>query len=712
MRNMYLRILCCAVLGVALTAKSQQTGIVWHFDENSGATVHDAASGVDDSIEGYFLRVPGVSGKALSFDGYTTAIERPADKVPQPGRSFTVSAWVALDDYPWNWVPIVDRELDDQVGYVLEIDAFGHPGFGIDVNGVWQHLTSPQRLPLKKWSRVTATFDSHWGITIYINGRPAGSLKTSGSFFPAEDSSLIVGRVRTATLPFPSWLIHPHDAVFYSIEGYLDDVSVLPGARSASEEAADFENAHVTTDDVIPYAVMPSGPHGAGPFGAFYATLKFKPSWDNLRRFGPNSDVVVRFEQSPIRLVFWEGLNYMPAWVTENGKWYNEQSLETWGRPYCTGGEDCEPMSDKQDRSSRVSIIESTPARAVVRWRYALVETRAYAEADPDPDTGWGDWVEEQWTVYPDGIAVRKQTLWHTSPDTKDYEWQETIDLHNPGNRPEDDIQPDALTLANMNGEIHTYHWIPKVTSSFDYPRGPKKLDLPANANIQLVNLKSNYKPFEVVNPAGGVTWHVYGGERSYSMFEWWNHWPVSQIASSGRPAMAADRPSHTSLTDIYWSDYKKTPHTETKILMTGLTADGPAHLVTIAKSWLSPAPASAVGSGVSSVDYDPTQRAYIVHRTAGSPESPITITLNASNSSPLVNPAFIIENWNGKAKARILGHSNADASIRMGVSQTLDSQSLVVWCPLADGGKVQVRIEPLSSATQAKCNRRATCQM
>lgn len=682
-------------MGLALSASGQQQGIFWHFDEPSGAAVHDSAGGVDDQISGYFGRVPGVSGNAISFDGYTTAIERPAKTAPTMGQAFTVSAWVALDDYPWNWVPIVDRELDDQVGYVVEIDAFGHPGFGIDVNGVWQHLTSPVRLPLKKWCLVTATFDENQGLTLYVNGKEAGSLQTSGPFFPATEASLIVGRVRTATLPFPSWLIHPHDAVFYSLEGYLDDVQIAPGARSAAEEAATFDNAHVTRADVIPYEPLPSGPPGAGPFGAFYATLKYKPSWDRLRRFGPNSDVVVRFPQSAMRLVFWEGLNYMPAWVTENGKWYNEQSVETWEDPYCKGGQDCEPMSDKQDRSSRVNIMESTPARTVIRWRYALVETRAYAEADPDPDTGWGDWVEEYWTVYPDGVAIRKQTLFHTSAMTSNYEWQETIDIHSPGHRPEDDIEPNAITLENMAGQVHTYTWAPKTDTSFDYPKGPRKLDQPENASIQLVNLKSEYKPFEVVNPAGGVKMHAYWGERSYSMFEWWNHWPVSQIASSGRPALADDRPSHSSLSDIYWGDYTNTAHAETKIMMTGLTDQGPAHLLELAKSWLSPASAQASGENVTGVDYDPTQRAYVVHRQAGAPESPVTVSIDASDASPLIDPALVIENWAGGAKVQIIGRPQLDSSARVGSSPALQGQSLVIWCPLQSSGKLEIRVEP-----------------
>ena len=69
--------------------------------------------------------------------------------------------------------------------------------------------------------------------------------------------------------------------------------------------------------------------------------------------------------------------------------------------------------AEVRDEIRRVtSILESSPARAVVHWRYAPCETRNYAGSFADPITGWSDWVDEYWTVYPDGIAVRKQVLW------------------------------------------------------------------------------------------------------------------------------------------------------------------------------------------------------------------------------------------------------------------------------------------------------------
>ena len=122
-----------------------------------------------------------------------------------------------------------------------------------------------------------------------------------------------------------------------------------------------------------------------------------------------------------MRLVFWQGTNYVPAWVTGDGKWYTDEFMETWGEG-CPGAGDCEPMSDKQSRYSRASIIESSPARAIVHWRYSLADARTYLGGHPDPLTGWTDWGDETWTVYPDGVAIRKQELWSSGVATRPHE--------------------------------------------------------------------------------------------------------------------------------------------------------------------------------------------------------------------------------------------------------------------------------------------------
>lgn len=674
---------------------SASKGIRWDFNESHGALVHDSLGNLDDHVEGYFDMVPGVEGNALHFDGYTTRIVRKAKEVPALGDAFTVSAWVALDNYPWNWVPIVDQSDGNQVGFFFGIDAFGHLGLQLSVNGVWQQVTSAERLQLKKWAFVACTFDPKTGLTLYLDGKPAGQLHAEGSFVQARDVDLLIGRVRTPQLPFPGWLSHPQDPFKYSLDGYVDQLEIAPRARPAEEIEAAATSVNVPDKEVIPYAVLPAGEPGAGPFGASYETLKFTQTWDRPRRIGPDSDVVVRFDQAPVRLVFWQGTNYVPSWVTENGKWYCEQFIETWGPPACTGGEDCEPMSDKQSRYSHVAVVESSPARAVVHWRYALAETRNYSGANADPDTGWFDWADEYWTVYPDGVAVRKQILWGPVVKPEDYEWQETIVINGPNQKPEDNIEMDALTLANMQGATHTYHWNPKVDENFDLPRGPAKLNLPPEANIQVVNLKSKWKPFEIVHP-GNVHFHVYGSEPSYSMFEWWDHWPVAQVPSSGRPAIAPDRPSHTSLSDIYWDDFERTDHNETKIMMTGLTPEQPEELVTLGKSWLSPPMIRATGQTVTAAEYDSTQRAFVIHRSAAKGQSTVTCTLDANANSPLVNPAFVVENWSGNARVLVNGKPlPEDHAARTGNVTHTKSTDLILWLPLKAQDKVEIRVEP-----------------
>jgi hypothetical protein len=440
--------------------------------------------------------------------------------------------------------------------------------------------------------------------------------------------------------------------------------------------------------------VLPSGPPGPGRFGAYYASLKFEDVWDLPRRIGPDTDVVVRFDQSPSRLVFWQGTNYIPAWVTENGKWYTDEFLETWG-PGCVDGEDCEPMSDKQSRYSHVSILESSDARAVIHWRYALAEVEHYKGAHPDPFLGWTDWADEYWTVYPDGVAVRKQVI-HTTGLTKPHEWQETIVINGPGQKPEDSINLNALTLANMKGESAIYTWKPKTAMSFSRPDGPNGIDRPPDPNIQLVNLKSTWKPFQIVPPAH-VKWDIYNGEKTYFTFECWNHWPVAQIPSSGRACVAPDRPSHSSLSHIYWDAYQTSENTMSKLLLSGLTTKQAGELLPLAKSWLSPPEIAVTSAGFRSEGYDAAERAFILVHDASAKRAALDLTIQASEGSPVVNPALVIRNWGeGEAQMTLDGKSmTAGKDLRFGHVARLEGTALVVWIQTQAIRPLRVRLTP-----------------
>ena len=678
-------------------ASAQDQGLVarWSFEEAAKPITRDTASGVEDKVEGFYKYVPGVAGMGLRFDGYTTHVIRTAEKAPQLADAFSVEAWVALNTFPWNWLPIVDHEQFQQVGYSFGIDAFGHVGLQVSVNGVWQSLISTAQMPLKKWAYVVGTFDSTRGLAVYIDGKQVGRLPVAGSMKAAEHVDLLIGRTREAMFPVPAEAIHPFYPVWYSLDGILDEVKIYSRSLSSEEVQKSFAEANAPTGEVLPWPVLPSGPAGAGRFGAYYATLKFEDVWDRPRRIGPESDVVVRFDQSPIRLVFWQGTNYVPAWVTENGKWYSDKFLEAWDYPDCPDGEDCEPMSDKQSHYSHVSILESSDARVVVHWRYALSEVEYYHGAHPDPLTGWFDWADEYWTVYPDGVAVRKQVI-HTTDLSRPHEWQCTMVINGPGQKPEDNINLDALTLANMKGETVTYTWRPKPATSFTRPDGPHTLTGPPDPNIQMVNLKSTWKPFQIVPPTN-ARWDFAGREKTYFTFECWNHWPVAQIPSSGRPCVAPDRPSHSSLGHIVWGAYQTSENSMSKLLLDGLTTKSPIELLPLAKSWLSTPPLAVTGEGFRSEGYDAAERAFILVHDASAKLAALDFTIQASEGSPAVNPAIVIKNWgDGEARMTLDGKPMmAGKDLRFGHVQRLEGTQLVVWIQTQAMKPLRVRLTP-----------------
>lgn len=652
----------------------------WTFDENQVGKAHDLISGIDDPIAGYYKVVPGVTEKALRLDGESAVISRASAQAPKPDQGLTVEAFVAVNAYPWNWVPIVDQARKQEAGYFFGIDASGRLGLQVSVQGKWQTLSSPNPIPLRKWVHVAGTFDPTKGMTLYLNGQIIAQLAVQGALTLAPEQDLLIGRVRQALVPTNA--IHPKYPVWYSFDGILDDLRIYGEPLPESEIQSQFSAATLPSQNPLPPPVLPSGPAGTGTFGAFYTTLHYDELWDAARRIGPDSDVVVRFDQYPVRLVFWQGTSYGGDWVTENNKWYTDEFDESMSR---FGGGDFEPMSDKQDRYSHVRIIENTDARIVVHWRYAQCECEQYLGDYPDPLTGWTDWADEYFTIYPDGVAVRKVVAWTTNTKAW-HEFQETIVINGAGTRPEDNINPEALTIANMKGESDTYTWLEHP------PVGKSHL---ANPNIQVVNLKSTWKPFQIVPPEKS-TIVPYTGEKTFAMFEWWNHWPITQVASSGISAYAPDRASHSSLSHLIWAPYAQTSNTITKIMLAGMTTKSAIDLLSLAKSWLNAPPIKLDGAGFTSQGYDQSQRAYMVTRTAPSSAASLQMVLQASGDSPLQNPAFVIKQWGDDAPSvKVNGQAlTRGPALRYGFVPQLEGDDLVIWLQLEAVASVRIDIE------------------
>ena len=265
------------------------------------------------------------------------------------------------------------------------------------------------------------------------------------------------------------------------------------------------------------------------------------------------------------------------------------------------------------------------------------------------------------------------------------------------GKRPEDVIETEAVTLANLRGETHTYSWA-------EHP--PVEMSLPAGASIELIHTKSRAKPFLIVSDA---PFQVYGQahaspvfrpfnaevKRENSIFPWWNHWPVAQIPSDGRWAVAPDRIAHASLTTgLEWEDWETTANTRTRVMLHGLTEGGPEELAQLGRSWLRAPKATLDGVSDTRIHYDESERAYVIARP---PPHGVAFTLEASIGQPVVNPAFIIEGWTGDgADLHLDGRGIPRGPVfRYGLRRGLDRDDLIVWLRHRATAPLTIRVEP-----------------
>jgi hypothetical protein len=576
----------------------------------------------------------GVVGQAKCFDGYFTEHKLPPESFTEPENGFTIEAWIAPQEFALDTAAIIDREKNFESGYLLGIDHYGHLVGAASINGEWKRCVSQTTLPLLQWSQVVMALSPENGIQLWINGVKVGALNSSGRLSFCRTQHISIGKTQTPTQPCNTERKTSQAIKIQNrFDGLIDELSVFEGVLTTTSIQARYKAVTIKNPQPLAYRKMPSGDGGTGPFGAYYCQLKYSPAWDKLWQGSDYPDIIVRFPDNPVRFVFWRGTSYVPAVVSDNGIWMTDQSLECWGP-----GECFEAMGDKQTRYSHVRIIENSPARCVIHWRYALASIQHAILAEDE--TGRGDWADEYWTIYPDAVASRKQVLWskHYDKDLASFQFQETIFLNQPGTKPQDNVNDDAITFCDMDGHKASYSW--KIAI-------PKKFDEPAFQPIQLVNFKSEHKPFSIFHPKRITRPFSFGAMPGYSTFPCWNHWPVQQSSSDGRNAVAADKPSHSSLTESNGSIQIVEKGIDGSYLaasLIGMTTKPIDSLLPLARSWNFPPEFKIVSDEFQYLGYDKYQRAYLL--IAENPKArQLEIQIDSSEASPVQNIALIIDN-------------------------------------------------------------------
>jgi hypothetical protein len=663
-------VFCLFVFFLVPQAECEGTEIIawWTFDEK-----------VEEyPISGNFRVVDGVNGKAIKFDGYTTMVIRKAGETPVLSSAFAIEAWVAIAAYPWSWCPVVSH-TENSAGYALEIGPGGELAMKVFSGSAWRTCISENKIPLRTWAHVAGVFDPEKGLAVFIDGKEQARLEFQGRMSLPRRAELVIGSVPGPEKP--AYIHREHGTVpdWYSLDAILDEIKIHGKSLSAEDLSMSLTGQKPSDLPDIPARVLPSGPDGPGRFGAYYTHLKYYWEWDDLWRIGDHPDVVVRFDDSPVRVVFWRGTRYSPAWVTENNLWMADQSVEAWNDE-----EGCfEHMQDRHCRYSHVRIIENTPARVVVQWRYAPVS--AYDNHwNVDPRTGLGCWIDEYYYIYPDQTGIRNYN-WEKGSLGRPRQFQESIPLTGPGQTQGDVVNEQYVTIANLNGETQTFSYIQDPPRKTDKP-------IPENPMIQMHNLKSQNKPFIIFEPGGRMLYLKDMNIASLVRPGSCSHWPIGQMRCDGRTQWTVDRAASFlgfPITDPVIHEEGGRHWISSLYGMNDKPFDA---LIPLAKSWIQAPELQVLSGNLKSEGYDFSERAYKL--ICNDPDRPSAeLILDATPESPMINGCFIFKNWGeGEAEVEVDGHTlNQGNGCRVGKISTLEGSDLILW--IAKKSTVPVKV-------------------
>lgn len=368
--------------------------------------------------------------------------------------------------------------------------------------------------------------------------------------------------------------------------------------------------------------------------------------------------IVVNFPQGE-KYVFWGPANYIPWWDLNNMA-LTYEFMECWGY----GNQGCsEPMQDKENRYSKAEIIENSPARIVILWRYAL--------GDPNYQIFFNEWVHEYYYLYPDGSGVREIQFWANS-DVRHKILQPQY-IFPTGVIPEQMFEDTACTVFNLKGEM-TVNLLDKPV--FEQPEFAKNW----SEEVMRIYLKDRKNPYliwskrEDIVP-NSVNNGLIKGDVRRSMG---GHWPMQPMNVDVYSLVGTNKPYHSWLGTLHvMPQPEKQPNKWIHLI--GITDQSNSHLITIGKNWLYPAKIKMTGKGFHFEGFDTTQKAYVFGN-----ENTQATTLSFSFSDveeKIINPVIIVKNNPQKVKTIRLGNSDLDITeFKSGIIKKDNEYQLIIW--------------------------------
>ncbi len=255
-------------------------------------------------------------------------------------------------------------------------------------------------------------------------------------------------------------------------------------------------------------------------------------------------------------------------------------------------------MSDIGNKYSRVNVLESGEAMAQIHWHYALCNTRHKIFHGNTT-------ADEYWTMYPDGIAVRRAVVWPENESAfggNPLLWSltEWLLINGKGTTPEDNLEKDnAFAVQNLAGEKITFPWPP---TDFFAPICKTHPEIAGwGEYIGTIHVKGKPNPFVLIPNNKALFPHPpcpTCGQDHLEIFSGaggsYSHWPLYDKEYIGYiPAgdSVGPVPTHAALGMVGISVPSfSLPRPCTFICLTGAAEQSPPQLAEIAASWLRPA--------------------------------------------------------------------------------------------------------------------------
>lgn len=417
--------------------------------------------------------------------------------------------------------------------------------------------------------------------------------------------------------------------------------------------------------------------------------------------------VTVYFDRLPTSMRF--NAPAYPCLVTENGIQYSNGFAETYDPRLDRNAKETsfEPGFDDSNEYSRMWIESQNDARIVVRVRGALVSDEgkhiAHADIPSGSPHGKGDWVDEWYYIYPDGVHSRHVKLYtglasrslpfgsDREPPRVIHEFIEAMVLGKDGRKPQDDIENAAVTLIKTVGD-YSEDAIPEGRAkTFSFTPYPRDFGEFSSANILVVNLKSRYKPFTIAMPHG-VRTQPY--KRDNPLADGFQVWGPGEHRSYTVPF------GHM----INYGHYRKTEKTIEQVYLSGMidSKNPKKELVPLAWSWVVPPKVSLERAEPSYTKqfYDPTQKAYVFDWKPTSNELAFDLIADSDYNgvpSTIVNPALVVKGWGKGVPALEIDDKPAKPGeqFRFGYETNDAGTNLVLWLNLKSDEPVNVSLRP-----------------